>query len=125
VAHGSDSGFVTTTTVVAVALSLVLFTAVANLIVFGYARAAVRAALDEGARQGVRAADPASACEVAVRDALVGLLGGALGDGVRARCAAAPEQVRAEADVTFAGWLPLVPDWRFTAVATALREPAG
>jgi len=48
-------GFVTTQFVLAVALSLVLFVMLCNVIVYQYARGVVRAALDEGVRTASRA----------------------------------------------------------------------
>lgn len=126
-AAGAD-GYLTVQYLVVVGLSLVLFTALANLVVFQYARGVVRAALDEGARAGARtvntAATAATACETRARAARDGLVTGRLADGIELTCTVAADVVMAQADVRLAGWLPLVPDWSYQATATAVREVA-
>lgn len=115
-------GFVTIQFVTASALALVLFTGMANLVVFHYAKGVVRAALDEGVRAGARAPAAASECQHRAGAVVRDLLGGRMGDGVAISCAASFRDVRAVADVTFHGWSPMVPDWSFTARATSVRE---
>lgn len=123
-----EDGYLTLQYLVAVGFSLVLFTALANLVVFQYGRGVVRAALDEGARAGARAlgqdAAAIAACELRAASARDGLVSGRLADGIDLRCLAGPETIAARAVVRFDGWLPLIPDWRFEEVATALREVA-
>ncbi|HVM00774.1 MAG TPA: hypothetical protein VM324_15905 [Egibacteraceae bacterium] len=120
----AEGGFVTVQYVAVVGLSLLFVVMLANLVVFQYGRGVVRAALDEGARAGTRTTAGAAECEARAGDVLADLLGGAMGAGVRLRCADDGDLVRASADVVFVGWLPAVPDWRFTAEATASRRPA-
>lgn len=108
--------------VVAAALSLVLLTTLLNLLVFSYARGVVRAALDEGVRAGSRTTASAAECAARAEQVRADLLRGTLGDGVRMRCAETDDAVRADADVVLRGWLPTVPDWRFSLGATAVRE---
>lgn len=115
-------GFVTVQFVVASALALVLFTGMANLVVFHYAKGVVRAALDEGVRAGARAPAATSECEDRAAAVVRDLLGGRMSDGVAITCAASVRDVRAVADATFHGWSPMVPDWSFTARATSVRE---
>lgn len=115
-------GFVTVQFVTASALALVLFTGLANLVVFHYARGVVRAALDEGVRAGARAAAAADECEDRAGAVVRDLLGGPLGDEVAITCTASVRDVRAVADTTFHGWSPMVPDWSFTTRATSVRE---
>lgn len=126
--RSGEDGYLTVQYLVVIGFSLVLFTALANLVVFQYARGVVRAALDEGARAGARtiASDPAAlaACESRARSARDGLVAGRLADGMRITCELGPEVMVAQAEVHLAGWTPLVPDWRFEASATALREVA-
>ena len=118
-------GFVTITHLLATLLSMVAFTALANVAVVGYGRGAVRAALDDGVRAGARAGPSAAVCEQRVSGVLADLLGGSLGEGVAfAGCSVDDRHVAALAEVTFSGWLPAVPDWRFTVVARALAPPA-
>lgn len=121
---GAEAGFLTIQFVWAVAMSLTLLVAVANLIAFQYGRGVVRAALDEGARAGSRAEAPDEACADRARSALADLLGGAMGREVRLTCTTVADRVVAQADVTFRGWLPLVPDWTFDARAVAVKERA-
>ena len=114
----------TVTTVVAVALSLVLVSALANLLVFTYGRGVVRAALDEGVRAGATAVASPASCDAAARAVLSDLLGGSMGDGVTVRCVPSAAGLVAVADVRFVAWSPLVPDWAFRIEATAVQEQA-
>ncbi len=116
-------GFTTIQYVIAVAWSLVLLVLVANFLVDLYARGAVRDALDDGVRAGVPAAAPANACETRARRVLSGLVQGPLVDAA-VHCDASDGLVTAAATVSLRSWLPmLVPDWRMTLHAEALREP--
>ena len=117
-----DSGFTTIQFVVATGLSLVLFVAMANLIVFLYARGAVRAAVDEAARTGARADAGVADCRARAAQTLDGLVGGRLGAGVRIRCESVGDVVRVRADLHLAAWLPGLPDWDFTLVGRATKE---
>ena len=108
---------------IAVAWSLVLLVLVANLVVDLYARGAVRDALDDGVRAGVPAAAPVAACEARAREVVMGLVHGPLLHAALS-CDASGAFVVAEAKVSLRSWLPmLVPDWRMTLRAEALREP--
>lgn len=126
VRRSGEEGYLTVQYLVVIGFSLVLFTALANLVVFQYARGVVRAALDVGARAGARtvASAPAAlvACESRARSARDGLVTGRLADGMRLSCEVGSQVMVARADVHLPGWTPLVPDWRFQASATALRE---
>ncbi|TMK63216.1 MAG: hypothetical protein E6G60_08445 [Actinobacteria bacterium] len=111
--------------VAAAGLALIVFVMLANFVVFLYARGAVRAALDEGARAGSRADASAAACESRARAVLHDLLGGALGAGVRVSCIDFFNVMTSRADVTLRGWLPgIVPDWTFQLTGRALKEHA-
>lgn len=118
------AGFVTVQHVAVVALSLVVFVAMANLVVFQYGRGVVRAALDEGVRAGAHASASAAECEARAADVLADLLGGPMGSGVTIGCGEAGGEIRAAAEVRFTGWLPGVPDWSFTVDAASLKERA-
>ena len=117
-------GFVTLQFVAAAGLSLVLFVGCLNLLVFAYARGVVRAALDEGARAGARAAEPVGECTSRAEAVLDDLLGGPLGAGVEpVVCHASAQRVQATTRAVLPGWLPGTPAWRFEAAATVTREP--
>lgn len=116
----AETGFLTVQFVAAVGLSLVLFTVLANLVVYGYARGVVRAALDEGVRSASRVDGDAATCQARAEAVLADLLGGPMGDGVTLRC----EGRRAVADVTLQPWVPGVPAWRFSLAADAVAEEA-
>jgi hypothetical protein len=118
-----EGGFATVQYVLAVGLSFVMLVVVANLLVDLYARAAVRDALEEGARAAVPADAPRSACDDRAHRVLDGLLRGPIGRDVRVRCAAALGVVVASAEVRLRSWLPgVVPDWTFTVRALARRD---
>ena len=118
-----EHGFTTIQYVIAVAWSLVMLVLVANLLVDLYARGAVRDALDDGVRAGAPASASTAACEARAREVVTGLVKGPLLNA-RVRCEQAGAFIVAEADVSLQSWLPmLVPDWRMTLHAEALREP--
>jgi hypothetical protein len=117
-----EGGFTTIQFVVATALSLVLFVMMANLVVFLYARGAVRAAVDEAARAGARADAGPVDCRQRAESTLDGLVGGRLRPQVRVRCETGADTVRVRAEVHLTAWLPGVPDWDFTLTARAAKE---
>lgn len=118
----SESGFVTVQVVAACGMATVVLVVLANLLVAQYARAVLRAAVDEGARAGARVGASVAACEDRVLQAIGDLLGGAV--DVVVRCGEEPGMVVAEADARIAGWLPPVPDVRLEARAEAARAVA-
>lgn len=119
-------GFLTVEYVAVIGLSLVVFTMLANVVVVQYGRGVVRATLDEAARAGARAAGPPAAavdrCRRVAARGRAAYLGGRLGDRVGFRCRVAAGRVAVTARVVFPSWVPGVPDWRFTAEASARRE---
>lgn len=120
-----ERGFATTSFLAAVAVSLVAFVAVTNLLVFAYARGAARVALDEGARAGARA-DDAAECARRAEAALDDLLGGPLRAGWgQVTCAVRDERVTASVEGRLPAWAPAVPDWPVAerAVATTAAAP--
>ena len=119
---GRTDGFATVNFVVAAGCSLLFFVLLSNLLVVQYGRAAVRIALDEGARHGARSGVDATRCEARVQKVLTGLLGGEMGSGVSYRCVKDPERTHARAVVRFPAWLPGIPDYRFEMAATATTE---
>lgn len=124
---GGEDGFLTVQFVAVAALSLVLFTLLAEVLVTGYGRAAVRAALDEAARTASRLPAGAPAEQVCTqhgRQTLDALVGGRLGAAVTVRCEVTATRVVARADAVWAPWVPLHPPWELSLTATALRGPA-
>jgi hypothetical protein len=118
------SGFVTAQFTVAVALSLVFFVMMCNVIVFMYARGVVRAALDEGVHTGSRASQSAAQCQSAALATKRALLGGPLGANISISCSLDPagDLVQATATGTLPSWFPFVPDWPVNATASAVKE---
>lgn len=108
--------------VAAASLALFVFAALANLIVMQYAGGVLRAAIDEGARQGaVKGAGPAE-CLVRIDEVLNGLLGGSYGAGVTRDCVDEGGWVRATATGVWRGFVPFVPDVSVSFEASAARE---
>jgi hypothetical protein len=125
--RGSSGGFITVEYVLAVCISMVVLVLIANLIVFEYGHGVVRAAVDQGVREGSRTATPVASCEVAAQQVVTDLLGGregSMGAGVAITCTQAGGQLDARATGRFKAWLKPVPDWSFTSTATAVVEPS-
>lgn len=118
-----DGGFATPQFLVAVGLSLLLLASFANVLVQQYALAAVRAALDEGARAGSLADAGAAHCTRRANEAADGLLGGSYRRGVRLACTLEGGRVHARARVRLRGWAPLVPDLAVDLRAEQVAEP--
>lgn len=68
--------------VLAAAFAMIFFAILANFVVVQYASGAVRAALDEGVRNGARADAGALVCQATIQDVLASLLGGPYGTEV-------------------------------------------
>ena len=119
----TDAGMITVQFVAATAMSLVVFVMLANFVVDLYARGAIRAAVDEGARAGAPIDASAGECRQRANDALDDLVGGAMRSGVRVDCVEHAGTMRAQATVVLHGWLPgIVPDWSFVLTGTAVKE---
>ncbi|GAC1364626.1 MAG: hypothetical protein NVSMB32_07350 [Actinomycetota bacterium] len=124
---GDQRGFVTIEYVAAIAVSMVLLVVAANFVVSEYGRGVVRAALDQGVRDGARTSIPVATCERSSRQMLQDLLGsgsGSMGAAVTLNCQEVAGTLTAVAQGSFGGWLPAVPSWSFTAKASAAVEPA-
>jgi hypothetical protein len=113
------AGLITIQYVVATALSLVVFVALANAVVDLYTRGVARAAVDEGARAGAVLDATADDCRRRAR----GVLDGAVAPGtVEVDCREAGGSMRARARVVLDGWIPGIPSWRFTLEGAVLKE---
>lgn len=110
---GDDQGVTAVTGVMAMVLSMVVVTAMINLIVAQYGRGVVRGALDAGVRAGGMTAASETACEARIDRALDQMLG-ELRHGVAASCAAADDRVTATATIAWPTWLPAMPTLRWT-----------
>lgn len=118
---GGERGVSSIQFVLAAGLALILFLAMANLVVVQYGRGAVRSALEQGARAGTTAG--VRICEDRARQVIDDLLGGRMSDGLVLQCALAGDTITATASVSFESWTPLTPDFAFTLSAVAIVEP--
>lgn len=105
----TDRGISSVQFILASALALVLFLALANLVVVQYGRGAVRSALEQGARAGAVSASTAR-CEVVAQDVVNQLLGGRMSDGLVIRCSIEGDRMVARGAAVFETWTPLAPD---------------
>jgi hypothetical protein len=115
-----DRGVSSIQFVLAAALALVLFLALANLVVVQYGKGAVRSALEQGARAG--STSGVAACEATADQVIADLLGGRMSDALVLSCGFADGSVVASASVTFESWTPLTPDFAFYLSASAVVE---
>lgn len=118
----SEAGLATVQHVLAAALAMLLFAALANLVTVQYVRGAVRAALDEGVRQGSVLGAGAGECERRIASALGDLLAGPYGQGIDVACREDGGWIRAEATGRLPVWVLPVDDLGFRFEAQAVRE---
>jgi Flp pilus assembly protein TadG len=116
-----DRGLSSIQFVLAAALALILFLALANLVVVQYGKGAIRSALEQGARAGTTAGAPA--CEERANQVVEDLLGGRMSDGLVLSCSVSGGAVVATASAVFESWTPLSPDYSFSLSSTAVVEP--
>jgi hypothetical protein len=107
--------------VLASAMSLVLFVALANLVVVQYGRGAIRSALEQGARSG--SVSGVEACHEVAAGVVHDLLGGRMSDDLVITCVVVGASIEARASARFETWIPLVPDYEFSLVTSAVAEP--
>jgi hypothetical protein len=120
---GDEAGFTVVQYVAAIGLVFLVTVMLLNASTLLFARAMVRAALDQGVRVGSAATASAAQCERTAQQARQTLLGGTLGRGVRIRCGAAGSTVLATATVVFEPGFG-IPTWRYTVTARAVKEQA-
>lgn len=120
----NDRGFTSVQFVLASALALVFFVALANVVVVQYARGAVRSALDQGVRSGSinRSTD---LCEARIESVLSDLLDGSIGDSVAYECVVSGGLMTASASFTVEAWTFTSADYSLTLTAEATLEPDG
>jgi hypothetical protein len=95
--------------VLASALALILFLALANLMVVQYGRGAMRSALEQGARAAAVSGSAAD-CEVRAVQVIDQLLGGRMSDRLEISCAVVGGRVVASGSAVFQSWTFLTPD---------------
>ena len=118
-----QQGFTTVQYVVATSFSFVLFVLVANVLVDGYERAALRDALDDGVRAAVPSGSPV-VCEGRARAVVASVAAGSHAQIEELQCTREGNAVVASARVTLRSWLPmLLPDWTLRLRASARVQP--
>ena len=118
-----EGGHATVTYMLAIAVSLMVFVSMVNVLLFVYARGVVRAAVDEGARAGSFSDAGAAECEARAGDALADLLGGSLGNGVAVTCLDTGAEIVATGDAILESPMPGFGAWSFQLQARAVKEP--
>lgn len=116
-----EAGLSSVQFILAAAMALVLFLALANLVVVQYGRGAIRSALEQGARAGAVSGSAAD-CEAKVVDVVGQLLGGRMSDHLAVRCIVQPDRVLAQGSAVFESWTILAPDFMVSMTSEAVVE---
>ena len=116
-----DRGLGSIQFVLASSLALLLFLALANLVVVQYGKGALRSALEQGARAG--SVGGVIACEETARQVMSDLLGGRMSDDLVLSCTTDGSVISADGSVRFQSWTPLTPDFSFSLSSQAVGEP--
>jgi hypothetical protein len=112
-------------TVVAMAITLVVFMAAANLIVDTYGKGVVRTAVDEAARAGSVQGAPGgaiAACQTEAAQVMANLLHGPFGRHITISCGVEGNQVVAVGAGILPAWLNVVPSATVHVVGAATLE---
>ena len=99
-------------TVIAMAITLIVFMAAINLIVDEYGKGAIRTAVDEAAQAGSlqsAAGGPIAACQAKAAQVMSGLLNGPFGHDITISCTVQAGQVVATASGNLPAWLTIIP----------------
>ena len=118
----TDRGVSSVQFLLAAGMALVLFVALANLVVVQYGRGVVRSALEQGGRAGALTGDPVL-CEAVAQDVASQLLGGRMSDDLVVACEVEGELMVASGSGVFESWTPLGPDYSFSIASTTALEP--
>ena len=102
-------------------LGLLLFLALANVVVVQYGKGAIRSALDQAVRVAAITGS-VSECEARIDEALGQLLGGAMGDSVVTECSISGQTATATGSAVFDSWTPISPDFSVNLSASAAVE---
>lgn len=119
-----DAGVTSVQFVLASVLSLLVFMAMANLVVVQYARGSLRSALDQGVRAGAVHRSEA-VCEERIARVLEDLLAGEVSDGLGFSCSISAGLMTAQASVVVESWTLLSGDFDIDLKADAVMEPDG
>jgi hypothetical protein len=117
----TDRGVTSVQFLLAGALGLIVFLALANLVVVQYGRGVVRSAVEQGARVGAVTGSQ-ERCQARVDEVLGQLMGGRMGDRVSVVCVLGPAGVVVSARAVFATWTPMTPDYQFEMTSRATLE---
>ena len=120
----ADAGVTSVQFLLASVLALVMFVALANVVVVQYARGSLRSALDQGVRAGAvhRATE---VCEERIEAVLADLLAGEVGNTIDYVCALDGDLMTATASAVVQSWTPLTGDYSVILTAQAAMEPDG
>jgi hypothetical protein len=119
----NDRGLSSIQFLLASGLGLILFLAMANLVVVQYGRGAMRSALEQGARVGAITRSETE-CQGRVEEVLAQLIGGRMGEAVITSCVLGPNSVVVSGTATFQSWTPLTADYQIRMESRAtLEEP--
>lgn len=117
-----ERGNVALITTLAMLITLVVFMAATNLIVYSYGKGVLRTAVDEAARAGSAQGapgGPTASCQEKATQVMTNLLSGPFGHGITISCAVSGDQVIAVASGTFPAWLRVIPALSLRVVGTA------
>ena len=117
----SQRGVTSVQFVLASGLGLLLFLALANVVVVQYGRGAIRSALDQAARVAAITGSVAE-CEARIDEVLGQLLGGSMGDSVVTECSINGQTATAIGHAVFDSWTPISPDFSVNLSASAVVE---
>lgn len=106
----NDRGVSSVQFLLASVLALLMFLALANLVVVQYGRGAIRSALEQGVRVA-SVGGTSDDCEAKAFDVISQLLGGRMSDGLEVNCEMNGDRVVASASAVFQSWTILSPDF--------------
>lgn len=116
-----DRGVSSVQFVLSAALSLILFLALANLVVVQYGRGVMRSALEQAVRAG-SVTGSAAVCEARAAEVVSQLMGGRMSDDLVVSCSVGPDRVVASAATVFESWTVLTPHFPVSMSAEAVLE---
>lgn len=117
-----DRGVSSIQFILASALGLFLFVALANLVVIQYGRGALQSALEQGVRAGSLRGE-LSVCEGKAADVVGQLLGGRMSDDLAISCELAGASMVASGVAVFPSWTPFTQDFQIELTSEAAIEP--
>ncbi len=119
-----DSGVTSVQFVFASVLALVVFLALANIVVVQFTRGAMRSALDQGVRVGA-IHQSTTVCEARIAAVLGDLLAGEIGDTIGFGCSIDGGLMTATVSGVVDSWTPFATEFDLSLVAEAVLESNG